>query len=116
MKLAALTLLLFCSCSVSAAPPGDPRATYTAGFAAGSDEALLQKVVDVYEQRLPVKASFRTDAKASTITIGMPVSAAFFETHPERALRAELPAAESKSSLSIDPLLPRGELAQADEE
>src|SRR5258706_12853271 len=52
MKLAALALLLFASCSVSAAPPGDPRVTYTVDFAAGSDGAVLQQAVERYKQRV----------------------------------------------------------------
>lgn len=116
MKLAALALLFFASCSVSAAPPGDPRVRYTVGFAPGSDEAALQKVVEVYKQRLAGDAILHTNAESSTIVVECAVSEAFHEAKPARDLKQELRAGEVRSSFTTDPLRPRGELAQADEE
>jgi len=116
MKLAALALLLLASCSVSAAPPGNPQVRYTVGFAAGSDEAALQKMVDIYKERLGGDASILADSKASTIKVELPVSACFKEAKPVRDLKQELKAGEPRSSFSMDPLLPRGELAHVDDE
>jgi len=92
MKPAALALFLLASCSASAAPPGGPRVAYTVGFGAGSGAPVLGKMVGVYEHRLPDSATFSTDAKASTVRVELPLSAAFPESKPERVLESALSA------------------------
>jgi len=119
MKLAALALLLLASCSVSAAPPGNPKVRYTVDFGPGADAAALQKVIDAYKERLGSIAgelSIGTKSRATTISVELPVSAAFKEAKPVRELKQELRAGEPRSSFSMDPLLPRGELAHVDDE
>lgn len=89
MKLAALACLLVAACSVSAAPPGDPRVRYTVRFAPGADESALAKVVAAYEQRLGKlagSAKFATDAKANSIALELAFSDAAAEEQPERKL------------------------------
>ncbi len=119
MKLAALALLLFASCSVSAAPPGDPRVTYTVDFAAGSDEAVLQKVVEVYKQRLGKRAretEFHINAPAATITAQLAVSAAFEGEQPARKLAQALPADARTIQLTGEQKASGSALARIDDE
>jgi hypothetical protein len=116
MNLAALALSFLASCSASAAPPGDPHVAYTVAFGPKMAEKLLPLVVATYKERLGSDASIRTDVKAGTVRVEFPVSKAFLEAKPERKLAAELRAGETSSSCSIEPPLPRGELAEVDGE
>jgi preprotein translocase subunit SecD len=119
MKLVALALFVLAACSVSAAPPSEQRVRYSAHFAAGADEAALAKVVEAYKQRLGKTAgdaSFRTDAKAGTITVELPVSAAFTATKPEGTLATALVADAHVLAFTTEERVPVHGLAHVDDE
>lgn len=119
MRLEALALSFLAACSVPDSPAEGPRVQYRMTFAAGFERAALQKVVEIYNQRLGTlarEAAVVENFGSATVTVQLPVSAAFLELRPVRALTQALPAGEQRSEFSVEPAEPAGELARAHDE